>query len=86
MTSNCIYKELMEVYSVANCKHKVQVYMNDNLRDYVENMASELSLSTSAFVVMCINIQRQQLEAIQQMAMTEEYLSKMNELLDRIEK
>ena len=72
-----------------NCKFergRINVYLAQELKDYVDNSARQFGLSTSAFMTMIIQNYKQQNEAMKVMGDMGEVLTKLNEIESKIVK
>lgn len=62
---------------------RINVYLSQELKDYVDNSAKQFGVSTSAFMTMIIQNYRQQTQSVNVLG---EVLAKLKELEQKIEK
>lgn len=65
---------------------RVNIYLAQHLKDYVDSKAKEFGLSTSAFMTMIIQQYKVQDEAVTAMGDMRQVLQKLNELESKIDK
>lgn len=69
-----------------NKRGRINIYLAQHLKEYVDNKAKDFGLSTSAFMTMIIQQYKVQDEAMTAMGDMGQVLEKLNELENKINK
>lgn len=63
-------------------KQYIRTYLSDDIKNWVEEQAEAMGMSKSAFINLCINQYRQQLEIMKSVNQFDEYLTRLENMVN----
>lgn len=63
-------------------KQYIRTYLSDEIKNWVEEQAEIMGMSKSAFINLCINQYRQQLDMMKTVNQFDEYLSRLENMVN----